>query len=330
MAKRDRAAESLNAIAALRGEPDVGTLTEALKPHLASNTGVVIEKVAGIVRERKIDTLGPELAAAFARLMPGGAKADPTNAAKFQVITAGVELGGLEAETYLAAIRHVQMEGSFGPPIDTARAMRGQAAFGLLNVKYRDALYEIAELLDDAERDGSITDARRGGIRALGTLAGESSALMLRLTARRYAKDPDTLAEVFASLNAIEAGKSFDFIAGFLDASDDVAAMAALAVAESRQPQAAEVLIAAWHANGRHASDPQAFLTALSMTRKPAAIDLLLDRLTDSPLPQAVAALEALRLHRADESLQSRIGQIVIARDDRILSESWQKRGQVG
>jgi hypothetical protein len=215
------------------------------------------------------------------------------------------------------------MEGSFGPPVDTARAMRGQAAFGLLNVKYREALYEIAELLNDAERDGSITDARRGGIRALGTVVGEASALMLRLTARRYAKDADTLAEVFASLNAIEAGKSFDFIADFLAAGDDIAGMAALAIAESRQPRAAEMLVKAWHTHGQHADDPQAFLTALSMTRKPEAIELLVDRVANGHTRQAVAALDALRLHRGDAPLQERLRKIVETRAEPSLQRAF-------
>lgn len=323
MSKRDKVAESLDAIAALRTEADLATLTAALRMHLASSTGAVIEKAVRLIREKKIDTLGAELAAAFDRLLPGGAKSDPTSAAKFQIISAGVELGGLESDTYLAAIHHVQMEGSFGPPVDTARAMRGQAAFGLLNVKYRDALYEIAELLDDRERDGSITDARRGGIRALGTVVGEASAVMLRLTARRYARDADTLAEIFASLNAIEAGKSFDFIASFLGDGDDVGAMAALALAESRQPRAAEVLIKAWHAYGQHADDPQAFLTALSMTRKPDAIELLVDRVANGRSREAAAAIDALRLHRGDDTLQVRLRQIVDTRADPALQKAF-------
>jgi hypothetical protein len=68
---------------------------------------------------------------AFRRLLPGGSKHDPGCVAKLAIVKALVELDDAAAEVFFAGTRYVQMEASWGPPVDTAAEMRGICAIGL-------------------------------------------------------------------------------------------------------------------------------------------------------------------------------------------------------
>lgn len=306
---------------ALRQQSDATLLADSLIGHLSHKSGIVVAKATGVVLERQADLepfverLSPAMTGAFDRLLHDPVKTDPGCSGKIGIVNAGVALHCLDADLYLRAIHHVQMEGSFGPPIDTAESLRAAAAYGLLNCRHADAIYEIVDLLCEVDRRDPrrFPDSRRGAIRALGTVVGDTSAALLRMTARRFADDPDTLGETFASLNSIEAARSFDFIRGFLDERDaDVRDIAALALAEGKQPGACAVLLE--HVKQNLPQDPHAIYTALAITRKADAIEYLLDRLGNGRDREATAALEALQLMRHDEPTCQRIGAIVKSR----------------
>jgi hypothetical protein len=321
MAKRDRSVDAWEAISALRAETDRTRFAEELCKHFAHKAGVVVGKAALLGLERQsdlepfVDRLSPVMSAAFDRCMADPVKTDPGCSAKIGIVNLGVALHCLDADLYLRAVHHVQMEGSFGPPIDTAESLRAAAAYGLLNCRHADATYEIVKLLCEVDRRDPhrFPDSRRGAIRALGTVVSETSAALLRMTAHRFARDPDTLCEAFTSLNSIEAGRSFDFIHGFLDDEDvDVRDIAALALAEGKQPRACPKLLE--HAKRNLSQNPQAIFTALAITRKPEAIEFLLERLGNGRDREATAALEALHLMRHDEATCRRVEQIVKVR----------------
>ena len=234
-------------------------------------------------------------------------KADPGCTAKTNLLAAGVATDSLDENVYLRAIVFRQFEGSFGPPVDTAAMLRGHAAFGLLNRRSREAFNAIAELLVDARQDGSITDARRAAIHALATAPGETSVALLRLTARTFSTDPETLGEIFTALNALEPARSFDFIAGHLtNADSDIADLAALAMAESKQPCAVDVLLATARSFLSRCSS-RGLYTALGLTRAPAAIEFLLDRFANASREQSTAADEALAMFRHDAAIAERL-----------------------
>lgn len=313
MAKRDRSAEAWEELARLKTESDRNTFVTGLCRHLADRAGVVIGKAAQVGLDRQSDLepfvgkLTPILAAAFDRCMVEPVKTDPGCSGKIGVVNLGVALHCLEADLYLRAIRHVQMEGSFGPPIDTAESLRAAAAYGLLNCRHGDAMYEIVALLSEVDPNSTrLPDSRRGAIRALGTVVSETSAALLRMTALRFESDPDTLCEAFASLNSIEANRSFDFIRSFLDRRDsDVSDIAALALAEGKQSRACGVLLE--HALRSFSENKQAVFTALAITRKPEAIEYLIDRIGNGHEREAVAAIDALHLMRNDDAIRKRV-----------------------
>lgn len=317
MAKRDKAAEALDRAVALRKEPDAAALVAGLRELIAGKYAAAVAKAATIAREREVcDQLAVELAGAFDHFLD---HADPGCAVK----TAAVQADVLDVERLLIAIRHVQMEGSFGPPVDVAAAMRGHAAMGLLNARYADALRTIEPLLADADQRGALTDARRGAIRALGTVISETSAIMLRMTARRFARDPETLAEALSSLNAIEPGRSVAFIAAFLESADaDTIDTAALALAEGRQSPGFDALLAGWPRRSAMPDDARPYLTALAMTRRPAAIDALIAEVEQSPRPRVLEALSALELFRGDAAICARVRTAADGRRDRAIAEA--------
>ena len=317
MPKLDKSAEALDRAVALKTETDPATLLAGLRDLLTLKFAIAVAKAATVARERDVaEPLAADLNAAFERFLD---HADPGCSAK----TAIVETGALDVDRLLVAIRHVQMEGSYGPPVDVAAAMRGHAALALLNARHVDAMRLIVPLLDDADRRGVLTDARRGAIRALGTVLGETSAIMLRMTARRFATDPETLAEVFPSLVAIEPTRSVEFLATFLDADDAaIVDTAALAIAGSRQPNAPDVLIAGWRRRSMLPDDAQAYFTAIAMTRRPAAIDALLAQVADGQRPRAIEALAALGLFQSDVTIAGRVRATVKTRNDRGIAEA--------
>jgi hypothetical protein len=317
MPKRDKAEEALDRAVALRDEPDVATLVAGLKELIAGKLAIAVAKAAAVATKREVaDRLAAECNAAFDWFLD---HADPGCSAK----TALVETGTIEVDRLLIAIRHVQMEGSYGPPIDVAAAMRGHAALALLNARYPDALREIVPLLDDADQRGVPTDARRGAIRALGTVIGETSAIMLRMTARRFAHDPETLSEVFTSLISIEPARSLEFLATFLDTGDTaVVDTAALSIASARQPTSLDVLLNGWRKRSLRSDDAQAYLTAIAMTRRPAAIDALLAEVEHGSQSRAIEALAALELFQSDAAICARVRAVVIRRHERAVKDA--------
>src|SRR5262249_17630268 len=141
-------------------------------------------------------------------------------------------------DVYLRGIRHVQLEGAFGPPVDNAAQLRGRCAMGLVTTHYADALYEVVALLVDSE-----TEARMGAARALGCAGGEAAVLALRLKILTGDADPEVLGECFSGLVLCDAERSLGFIAQYMDDQDDAVAEAAiLALGGSRLPRGSQEL----------------------------------------------------------------------------------------
>jgi len=64
---------------------------------------------------------------------------------------------------------------------------------------------------------------------------------------------------------------------------------------------------------------------AIATHRSEPAIDFLLARLAEDGLPTAVGVLEALALHRGDEAVWGRVGQVVAERDEETLSRMYRR-----
>lgn len=190
MSKRDPIEQALEKIAGLKSAPATPALRDELRGFLGHRCNLIVAKAAKIVGERRLGELIPELVSAFHKLMTDPARLDKRCAALTEIVTSLYEMDYAEPEVYLQGIRHVQMEGSFGPPVDTAAQVRGFSVQGLVRTRHPHALVEAVTLLVDPE-----PPARIGAVRALAANGGEAGVLALRLKVLTGDRVPDVVAE---------------------------------------------------------------------------------------------------------------------------------------
>jgi HEAT repeat protein len=130
------------------------------------------------------------------------------------------------------------------------------------------------------------------------------------------------LSECFRSFLSLEPpAEAATFVSRFLDASDEtIAEAAALALGESRHPQALEVLKRSWErARGR--SLRRVFLVAMALLRTESATEFLVSLLADESSETARGALSALGPFLYGDYLRERVRKMVEASGDASLGE---------
>ena len=225
------------------------------------------------------------------------------------------------AQVYSFGICHVQKEASFGPPVDTAAALRGICAQGLVRMSHPDALEQCVTLLADPE-----VPARVGAVRAISESGQVAGVMLMRYKALIGDSDEDVTAECFAGLLRLAPGDSVAFIAKFLDSDhDDIRERAALALGESRLAAAFPWLREAWERHV-HGSFRRTLLLAMAMLRQDEAVEFLLVRLAEDSEKSAVDALAALALYGRDETVRKRIEEILATRNSTALDAKWREQ----
>ncbi|HYE20786.1 MAG TPA: HEAT repeat domain-containing protein [Tepidisphaeraceae bacterium] len=312
---------ALRAVADMRLLP-AGDLAPSLRPHLGSTSNLVVTKAADLAREKGLADLAPDLAAAFWRFMADPSKTDRGCVAKEAIGLALYELGpaGEDVEkVLLAGIRHFQREGSYGPPVDTAVGLRGWCAMGLVRIGRRFVHEELADLLADPE-----AQARMMAARAIAYAGHDAGVPLLRLKARAGDAEPGVTAEVLSALARLAPGRSVDVLRDCLRDSDDtVASAAALALGETRRPEALEALCDCWRAM----MDPNTranLALPIALTRLPAGVEFLVEGLAAVPESVAVEVVRALKMYRGDAGVKERVGRAVEARKSERLSREFE------
>jgi len=319
--KSDPVEQALDRVAALKNEAAGPAVSAELKLFLRNRSNLVVAKAAKCATHFRAVELVPDLVAAFQRLMQNPANFDLNCAATTEIANALYELDYVEPEIFLQGIHHVQMEGSFGPPIDAAAKLRSISALGLARSTYPAALDEVVSLLVD-----EWPDARIGAIRALAVNGGPAGALLLKLKILTGEDEPDVLAECFSGLLTAAPERSLRVIAGFVDSEDlAVAEAALLALGASRLPDAFELLKAKWE---RTAGGPlrKTVLVAIGMIRSDAAIQFLLALLTECPAATAKDVLAGLALFRDNEKVRKGVKTAVERRNEKSVNESFEQQ----
>jgi HEAT repeat protein len=170
--------EALLAIRKIRDDPDGFDLKRDLAPFLTHKSNHVIAAAADTVTRLELGSFCPELVDAFLELMKKPDTRDQGCKALIAIAKALATMDQPAPQVYFAGIRHVQKEGSFGPPVDAAAPLRGLCAQGLVRMSHPDALLECVTLLADTE-----IAARAGAVRALGESGQSEGMLLLRLKA---------------------------------------------------------------------------------------------------------------------------------------------------
>jgi HEAT repeat protein len=320
MAKSDPIERSLDRLGELRHAEASETAVEEVRQFLRNRSNLIVSKAAKVVRELQLKALIPDLVAAFSKLMKDGPRLDKRCAAVTEIVSALYELNYQEPEPYLAGLKHVQMEASFGPPVDEAAKLRAVSAQGLVRTRHPDALTEVTQLLVDRE-----SAARLGAVRALAANGGEAGILLLKLKVLTGDVEPAVIGECFSGLLEASPAKSVPFVAKYIDSDDDDVAQAAmLALGESRLPAAFEVLREKW---ARTIAMPvrRVLLSAMAASKLDEAIAFLVSLVETASVPTAAAAVEALSIYSRNERVRKSVGDAVSVRSDKTLLERFRQ-----
>ena len=318
MPKRDTVEEKLAELGRLRERGGSPEDLVHLRKALGGRVSLVVARAAEVAGELEAEGVADALEKAFDRFMVNPAKADKGCQAKTAIAEALQKIDAGSAHVFLRGIRHVQMEPSYGGPIDTAAELRGLCAMGLVAMSHPEAMNELARLLADREPDARIMAAR--AIACTGDGGGQA---LLRYKAHRGDKDPQVFAECLLALLHLAPESSLEFVSEFLNSGDpDLVEPAAVALGESRNPKALVPLQVAYR-GAPDASMRQALLPAVASLRCDEGVEFLLGELADAEGKMAEAVLSALATFRYDPAIRRRVSDIVDQSRDRQLARTF-------
>lgn len=306
--------DALKFILAVRNSPENYDLKRDLGRLLGHKSNHVIAAAANTAERLEASSLAQELVDAFQTLMRDPAKRDPGCKALLAIAKALAAIDHHAAQVYFAGIRHIQMEGSFGPPVDAAAELRGVCAQGLARTLHPDALEECVTLLADRE-----PAARAGAVRAIADTGSREGVLLLRFKALSGDASIEVMLECFAALLRMASAPSLTFVGQFLyDGTEEIAEAAALALGESHLPAAFELLRKSWEATADPARK-RTLLLAIAMLRLDESLDFLLTRVSEDSDRPASDAMAALGLYARDDTVRERIESSIAKRNSETL-----------
>ncbi len=281
--------------------------TKHLRKALAHRNNILVSKAAKLVADADQFALLPDILAAYDRFFLDAEKSDPQCWAKNALVKTLVKLEHRQKDAYLRGLRHHQMEASWGPPVDTAGALRGACTHALVNcpgINDADLLAILLEPLTDSDKT-----VRMEAARAFGQVGGPSAALVLRLRALLGKDEPEVLGAVYSALLAVEGTAAIALVSAALKEGDDLAAEAAFALADQRAPEALAALTRRLRA-GADSWFSGVLLSAIALTRLPEAIDYLL-ALIEEDSRQAAVAIESIGRIAPNAELRARVEKAV-------------------
>lgn len=318
MSKSDPIEQALDRISDLCHATETDSVIDELRQFLHNRSNLVVAKAAKLTGELDLKALVPDLLIVFDKLMAGAPRLDKNCIATTEINTALYQLDFDDPAPFLRGIRHFQLEGSFGPPVDAAAKLRGISAQALLRTRYPDALHEVLPLLLDPE-----PSARIGAVRALATNGGEAGVLLLKLKVLSGDPEPEVTSECFVGLLAAAPEKSVMFVGQYIDSKDSaIAETAVLALGESRQPSAFQLLKEKWTRTVEDTAR-KVLLIAMASSRLEEAIAFLISIVSKSATRTAVDAIEALSPYRTSERVREAVADAVSRRNESVLRKAF-------
>lgn len=207
-----------------------------------------------------------------------------------------------------------------GGLVDIAIPIRIAAASALVETEGDDALFDVLPLLADSE-----ADVRAGSAKAIGALqtAAAASALFVKLISGD--SSADVSGACLSAMLVVDRERFAPLVVSHLaHDDDDLASLAAIALAESRVPQALDAIRAAIECHGDKPRS-RALFVAMAVLRSEESERYLLDCLKRSPVHLAEHALYALAIHRDRTELADAVRAIVKARKSRELQRMFDR-----
>lgn len=304
----------LRLLRAIRTASDTAVDRQYLRQCLGDASSFVVADAAAIVGERSLSDLEEDLKRAFERFMIDPEDTDPNCRAKIAISTSLNALDSQDERPFLSGIAHVQNPGF--PPFqneDAAAPLRANCGFALVRLHHPKMMYLLTDLLRDRSKV-----ARAAAAEALGASRSHAAVPLLRFKALTGDAEADVVATCLDALLDIDPENSVAFAAGFLRHGDGIAEGAAIALGESRRPDALDILIKHW-SRPHSESMTEALPLAIALTRLPAALEFLLAELGMAKLDLAKAILSALVIHRHNDVVRSRIERVVEDKRDAAL-----------
>jgi hypothetical protein len=292
-----------------------------LRKSLAHTNNFLVSKAARLVADSELTALQPDVLTAYDRFFMDPEKSDPKCWAKEALAKALVKLGHRSKDAYLRGMRHHQMEASWGPPVDTAGALRGTCTHALVDcpgISDADLLTVLLEPLTDSDKT-----VRMEAARAMAAVGGVSAALLLRLRAMLGNDEPEVLGAVYSALLSLDGPAAIPLVVKALEEGDDTAAEAAFALADMRNPEALAALLARLRA-GADSWFMAVLLSSIALTRLPEAFDFLL-AMVARDAREAPEAIEAISRIAPNPELRARVEQAVEQADSPRLRQAFRK-----
>jgi len=189
---------------------------------------------------------------------------------------------------------------------------------GLVATGYSRALQEITLLLNDPE-----PAARLGAVRAMGCGNPNNAELLLRSKALADDDSAEVTGECFYQLLSIEPDYSLAFIALFLNPEliqkepDAVREHAALALGESKHPEALAYLRNAWDKEILDKGFRQIIIRAASLHRSDEVFNWLLSIVENENTHLSQSAVDALQIYQRNKTLMEKLNTAINNRKDR-------------
>jgi hypothetical protein len=270
--------EQAAALDMLRGQtPELAE--PVLRKALTQRNNFLVAKAARMAAELRLTSLTQELVSAFHRFLDDPVKTDPQCWAKNDIAKTLATFELQDTQLFLAGMRLHQFEPAWGGRSDTAGALRGTCALALVQCREVDStrlLGWLTELFADEDNTVRIEAAR-----AVEQVGSDAAMLLLRLRAELASDSPELLGACYGGVLRLEGPSAIPWAAKFLAAADDAATEAALAIAETRTMAGFELLRSTFDGKAE-ARDPwfrSALLSAIALTRQPAAVEWLVGRI---------------------------------------------------
>lgn len=297
-----------------------GPLDDAARAELTktieAGTSLVVARAARVVKERSLPGYLKVLDQAFRRFLDNPVKSDPGCNAKLACLEALDACDATDPDPFLLGARHVQKEGAYGPPVDTAVSLRARAIKALAHMGFADMLLVAGELLGDPE--GPVRHAAAESLAHAGDRGG---AGLLLLAVARKDEDPVILTACYSALIQLASDYALPRLKHALKSGDaELVELAAIALGQSNLEPAADALVEAMEATPL-SSERAAFIRALGLHRTERALNLLCDILADGPQSDAESAVKSLAARRFDRGVRERVEALVGARGSLRLSK---------